>query len=72
MIQFYAALQVLGAHVSNYFADQADTISRARDERGSVTIEQVLWAVAVIAIAVIVIGAIRTFVSSKSQEIKAP
>lgn len=72
MIQLYAALQVLGAHVSNFVGDQADTLARAREERGSVTIEQVLWAVAVITISVIVIGAITTFVRNKSQEIKAP
>lgn len=72
MIQFFAALQVLGAQALDYFGDQIDVINRARDERGSVTIEQVLWAVAVITISVIVIGAITTFVRSKSQEIKAP
>ena len=42
---------------------------RAQDERGSVTIEQVLWAVAVIAIAAIVITAVRTFVTNKAGEI---
>ena len=72
MIQFFAALQVLGAQALDYFGDQTDVINRARDERGSVTIEQVLWAVAVITISVIVIGAITTFVRSKSQEIQAP
>lgn len=72
MIQFFAALQVLGAQALDYFGDQTDVINRARDERGSVTIEQVLWAVAVITISVIVIGAITAFVRSKSQEIKAP
>ena len=72
MIQFFAALQVLGAQALDYFGDQTDVINRARDERGSVTIEQVLWAVAVITISVIVIGAIPPCVRSKSQELKAP
>lgn len=70
MIQFYAALQVLGAHTMNYLDAQAETISRARSERGSITIEQVLWAVAVIGIAGAVIIAIRSFVKSKTAEIK--
>ena len=34
MIQFFAALQVLGAQALDYFGDQTDVINRARDERG--------------------------------------
>ncbi len=41
-----------------------------KDERGSVTIENVLWAVAVIAIVAIVVAAIRAFVTSESGKIK--
>ena len=41
-----------------------------RDERGSVTIENVLWAVAVIAIVAIVVAAIRTFVTNESNKIR--
>ena len=41
-----------------------------RDERGSVTIEQVLWAGAVIAIVGIVVAAIKFFVTSESAKIK--
>lgn len=41
-----------------------------RDERGSVTIENVLWAVAVIAIVAIVVAAIRSFVTSESGKIR--
>lgn len=41
-----------------------------RDERGSVTIEQVLWAVAVIAFAGIVIAAVKAFVESQAGNIK--
>lgn len=70
MIQFFATLQVLGAHAMGYLDDQAGVITRARDERGSITIEQVLWAVAVITISAVVIGVITNFVKSKSAEIK--
>ena len=41
-----------------------------RDERGSVTIEQVIWAGAVIVIVGIVVAAITAYVRSKSGEIK--
>ncbi|MER6971179.1 hypothetical protein ABT304_09010 [Nocardioides sp. NPDC000445] len=41
-----------------------------RDERGSVTIENVLWAVAVIAIVAIVVAAIRAYVTSQSGNIR--
>jgi heme/copper-type cytochrome/quinol oxidase subunit 2 len=41
-----------------------------RDERGSVTVEQVLWAVAMIAIVGIVVATIKTFVTSESAKIK--
>lgn len=48
-----------------------DTLRRARrDERGSVTIEQVIWAVALIVIAGGVVAAITAYVNSKSSQIK--
>lgn len=43
---------------------------RRHDERGSVTVEHVLWAVAVIAIVAIVVAAIRAFVTTQSGNIK--
>ena len=43
---------------------------RVRDERGSVTIEQVIWATAVIVIVGIVVAAITAYVRTKSGEIK--
>lgn len=43
---------------------------RKHDERGSVTVEHVLWAVAVIAIVAIVVAAIRAFVTAQSGNIK--
>ena len=58
-----ATLHTLGVHLT----DHART--KLRPERGSVTIEQVLWAVAVIAIVGIVVLAIRTYVSSEAAKI---
>jgi hypothetical protein len=43
---------------------------RARSERGSVTTEHVLWAVAVIAIVGIVVAAVKTYVESQAGNIK--
>lgn len=47
-----------------------DRVTKQRDERGSVTIQEVLWAVAAIAIVGIVVAAIRAFVSSESGKIR--
>jgi hypothetical protein len=41
-----------------------------RDERGSVTTEHVLWAVAVIAIVGIVVAAVKTYVEQQAGKIK--
>ncbi|MDF1605879.1 hypothetical protein [Nocardioides sp. YIM 152315] len=41
-----------------------------RDERGSVTTEYVLWAVAVIAIVGIVVAAVTAYVQAQSGKIK--
>ena len=41
-----------------------------RDERGSVTTEHVLWAVAVIAIVAIVVAAVKAYVTSQAGNIK--
>lgn len=41
-----------------------------RSERGSVTIEQVLWAVALIAIVGIVVVAIKGYVTTEAAKIK--
>ncbi len=43
---------------------------RARDERGSVTTEHVLWAVAVIAIVGIVVAAVKAYVTSQAGNIR--
>jgi hypothetical protein len=41
-----------------------------RNERGSVTTEHVLWAVAVIAIVAIVVAAVKAYVTSQAGNIK--
>lgn len=64
-----ATLHTLGMRTGNHVTTQQDLLARARDERGSVTIEQVLWAVAVIGIAAVVITAVTTFVRGKAAEI---
>jgi len=43
---------------------------RERTERGSVTIEHVLWAVAVIAIVAIVVAAVRAYVTTQAGNIQ--
>lgn len=44
--------------------------SRAEDERGSVTTEHVLWAVAVIAIVGVVVAAVKTYVENQAGNIR--
>lgn len=53
-----------------WFDGQRQRLIRGDSERGSVTIEQVLWAVAVIVIAGIVVTAITNFVTTKAGEIR--
>jgi heme/copper-type cytochrome/quinol oxidase subunit 2 len=45
-------------------------VRRERSERGSVTIEHVLWAVAVIAIVAIVVAAVRAYVTTQAGNIQ--
>ena len=47
-----------------------DARLRARDERGSVTTEHVLWAVAVIAIVGVVVAAVKAYVEIQAGKIK--
>lgn len=44
--------------------------TRHRDERGSVTTEHVLWAVAVIAIVAVVVAAVKAYVTAQAGNIK--
>ncbi|MER7604733.1 hypothetical protein [Nocardioides sp. NPDC127503] len=66
LIIFILGLILIGQH----HLDAAIEGRRRRDERGSVTIENVLWAVAVLAIVAIVVAAIRTFVTNESNKIR--
>jgi len=47
-----------------------DARMRARSERGSVTTEHVLWAVAVIAIVGVVVAAVKAYVTTQAGKIK--
>ena len=47
-----------------------ETRTNRRDERGSVTTEHVLWAVAVIAIVGIVVAAVKAYVELQAGKIK--
>ncbi len=47
-----------------------DTRMRQRDERGSVTTEHVLWAVAVIAIVAVVVAAVKAYVTAQAGNIR--
>lgn len=67
MLKLFIALQLAAMTVLVSLEDRA---TRQRDERGSVTIEQVLWAGAVIVIVGIVVAAIKFFVTSESAKIK--
>jgi ABC-type multidrug transport system permease subunit len=67
MLKFFIALQLAVLTVRDALEDRARF---QRDERGSVTIQEVLWAVAAIAIVGIVVAAIRAFVTSESGKIK--
>ena len=51
-------------------ASTFDHVRRRRiDERGSVTIEHVLWSVAVIAIVAIVVAAVKAYVTAQAGKI---
>ena len=45
-------------------------LNSPRNERGSVTTEHVLWAVAVIAIVGIVVAAVKSYVTSQAGNLK--
>ena len=67
MLKLFSTLQ---ATMLTAIASMEDRIVRHRDERGSVTIEQVIWAGAVIVIVGIVVAAIKAFVTSESGKIR--
>lgn len=67
MINFLVTLHLAGIALLKQLEDRT---TKRRDGRGSVTIEQVIWAVAVLAIAAIVYAAIKAFVTTESGKIK--
>jgi heme/copper-type cytochrome/quinol oxidase subunit 2 len=65
MLHIAATLHTFGLKV----ADRVRARLTDAPERGNVTIENVLWAVAVIAIVATVVGVIRAFVLSEAAKI---
>ena len=68
-------MNALAAQLTTLTAAMKERVDRASrietaDEEGSITIEQVLWAVAIIAIVGIVVTVITNYVTSKSSEIR--
>jgi putative copper export protein len=63
MLKLMVVLQI--AALNTY-----DDLRSRRDERGSVTMEHVLWAVAVIGIVGIVVLAVTSYVTSEAGKIK--
>ncbi|HRI98914.1 MAG TPA: hypothetical protein PLZ93_25035 [Nocardioides sp.] len=68
MLKLFITLQMAMLTVIASMEDRV--VKHRRDERGSVTIEQVIWAGAVIVIVAIVVAAIKAFVTSESAKIK--
>ena len=71
MIRLVVMFQMLLARAASYVDGQRRVLRVAmKDERGSVTIEHVLWAVAVLAFVAIVVGAIGGYINAKVGEIR--
>ena len=71
MIRLVVMLQMLLKDAGSYVDGQHRTLRSAmKDERGSVTMEQVLWAVAVIALVAIAVAAITSFINTKAAELR--
>ena len=68
MLKLFITLQALVLTV--IASMEYRVVKHRRDERGSVTIEQVIWAGAVILIVGIVVAAIRAFVTSEAGKIR--
>jgi hypothetical protein len=68
MLKALVLLQIAALHLYGDLRNRAEKASRG--ERGSVTTEHVLWAVAVIAIVGIVVAAITSYVTKQSGNIK--
>jgi hypothetical protein len=64
MSHLVATLHLLGLRLEDHLAE-AVRRARADGERGSITIEQVAWAVGIIAIVAIAVAAIRNYVTTQ-------
>ena len=69
-MKFAVACAMLAHQFQQYVATQWQVVSRSRNDRGSVTIEQVIWAVAVIAIVGIVVAAVKSYVTTQAGNIR--
>lgn len=73
MNRLLITLQILGVRSAEYFQAQCRTVRTAvkgDPEKGSVTIEQVAWAVFAIVIVAVVATAIRSYVDQQVSQIK--
>lgn len=72
MLHLFVLLHLTLSRTTAGVRDRASSArSEARGgERGSVTIEYVLWAVAVIAIVAIVVAAVKAYVTSQAGNIR--
>ena len=70
MIRLVVMFQMLLGRAGSYVGAQRRVLRvTMKDERGSVTIEHVLWAVAVLAFVAVVVGAIGSYINAKVGEI---
>ena len=70
-----ATLHTLGGRLTDHLDGQCGRVRSLRrphgpSDRGSVTIEQVIWAVAVIAIVGIVVAAVKSYVTTQAGNIR--
>ena len=68
MLKLFITLQV--AMLTMIASMEDRVVKRRRNERGSVTIEQVIWAGAVIVIVAIVVAAIKAYVTTEAAKIQ--
>lgn len=68
MLKLFITLQV--TMLTMIGSTQDRIVKHRRDEHGSVTIEQVIWAGAVIVIVAIVVAAIKAFVTTEAAKIQ--
>lgn len=76
MIKLFITLHLLALRLAapiNHRLDQAHTTlrrARDKDERGSLTLEQVIWAAVLIGLALAVVAAITAYVNKEKSKIQ--